>query len=65
MIKRRNQIKSAIIASNAVTMVEVAGVRMTVAEAIDKKSSIGYEKELLARLSEQFTDAVSVILSKV
>lgn len=59
LIKRRNQIKSAIIASNAVTMVEVAGVRMTVAEAIDKKSSIGYEKELLARLSEQFTDTVN------
>lgn len=36
LIKRRNRIKSAIIASNAVTMVEVAGKRMTVAEAINK-----------------------------
>ena len=47
LISRRNKIKSAIIMSNAKTVVEVAGKQMTVAEAIDKKSSIEYEKELL------------------
>ena len=58
LIKRRNQIKSAIIQSNAVTMVEVAGKKMTVAEAIDKKSSIAYERALVARLSEQYAKAI-------
>lgn len=61
LIKRRNQIKAAIIASNAVTMVEVAGKRMTVAEAIDKKGSIEYEKTLLERLNGQFRTAVDTV----
>lgn len=54
LIKRRNFIKSAIIKSNAVTMVEVAGKIMTVAEAIDKKSAIDYEESLLEELNNQY-----------
>ena len=53
LIKRRNAIKAAIIQSNAITVVEVAGKRMTVAEAIDKKSAIEYEKTLLEKLNDE------------
>jgi hypothetical protein len=58
LIHRRNVIKAAIIKSNAITMVEVAGKKMTVAEAIDKKSAIEYEKQLLEELVNQFNRAV-------
>lgn len=54
LIKRRNAIKAAIIQSNAITVVEVAGKRMTVAEAIDKKSAIEYEKTLLEKLNDEY-----------
>lgn len=57
LIKRRNLIKSAIIKSNAITMVRVGDKTMTVAEAIDKKSSIEYEKSLLDTLKNQYTIA--------
>src|SRR4051812_4089557 len=36
LIKRRNVLKKALIASNAVTVIDVAGKTMTVAEAIDR-----------------------------
>lgn len=58
LIKRRDKIKSAIIKSNAITMVEIAGKKMTVAEAIDKKSAIAYEKALVQKLSEQYAIAL-------
>ena len=61
LIKRRNAIKSAIIHSNAVTMVDVADKHMTVAEAIDKKSAIEYEKHLLIKLNEQYIVAAERI----
>lgn len=54
LIKRRNAIKAAIIKSNAETTVEVAGVPMTIAEAIDRKSAIVYEKALLAQFEHQY-----------
>lgn len=57
LIKRRAKIKAAIIKSNATTIVEIAGVKMTVAEAIDKKSAITYEKDLVNRMAEQYTFA--------
>ncbi len=47
LITRRNKVKSAIVASNAVTEVEVAGENYTVAEAIERKTSIDYERSLL------------------
>lgn len=61
LIGRRDKIKAAIIKSNAITMVEIAGKKMTVAEAIDKKSSIAYERALVQRLSEQYSAAVNKI----
>ncbi len=61
LIKRRNQIKAAIVKSNAITMVEVAGKKMTVAEAIDKKNAIEYEKSLVRKLSEQYAIAIDKV----
>ncbi len=55
LISRRSQIKSAIIKSNAATEVTVNGVRMTVAEAIEKKNSIEYHEFLLGKMREQQT----------
>lgn len=57
LIVRRNKIKAAIVASNAVTVVSVAGVQMTVAEAIERKSSIAYEQKLLSQLRGQFNQS--------
>lgn len=54
LIKRRNAIKAAIIKSNAETSVEIAGVPMTIAEAIDRKAAISYEKALLAQFEHQY-----------
>jgi hypothetical protein len=53
LIKRRNQIKNAIVLSNSVTQVEIAGTRMTVSEAIHYKDIIQYKKNLLDILKKQ------------
>lgn len=55
LIKRRNNIKSAIVESNAETFVDVAGVKYTVASAIERKSSIDYEKHLLMIMRNQYS----------
>ena len=64
LIKRRNNIKSAIIQSNAVTKVDIAGKTMTVAEAIDKKSSIEYEISLLEKLTMQYKRSSDIIIKE-
>ncbi|KJD52548.1 hypothetical protein UZ38_37130, partial [Bacillus amyloliquefaciens] len=51
-------IKSAIVVSNATTKIEVAGVKMTVAEAIERKTSISYDIQLLDKLKEVYADLV-------
>ncbi|HDK7314264.1 TPA: hypothetical protein PTV97_003400 [Clostridium botulinum] len=64
LITRRKSIKSKIVESNAKTMVDIAGEKMTVADAIERKSSIEYEKDLLdtmkrqlARINHRVTEA--------
>lgn len=59
LIKQRNKIKSAIVVSNATTPITVAGVNMTVAEAIEMKSFIEYKKSLLNRLKNTYTQYVN------
>ena len=54
LIDRRKQIKSKIVTANAVTEVEIAGAKMTIAEAIERKNSITLEKRLLERLSSSY-----------
>ncbi len=53
LIKRRDQIKNAIVLSNATTMVEIAGIKMTVSQAIEFKNTIAYKSSLLATLKHQ------------
>ena len=57
LINRRNAIKSAIVKSNAITKVTVAGKEMTVAEAIERKSSIEYEQAFVNELTRQYNSA--------
>lgn len=54
LIKRRHLIKRAVVLSNATTMVNVGGVEMTVAEAIDLKNTIKLDKQLLLNLKNQY-----------
>lgn len=53
LISRREKIKSAIVLSNATVKVTVAGNVMTVAEAIELKSSVSLKERLLANMRHQ------------
>ncbi|TQR15571.1 hypothetical protein [Psychrobacillus soli] len=57
LMNRRKQIKTAIVESNAKTMVEVAGVKMTVADAIERKNFIEVEKTLLRKMNSDYGQA--------
>lgn len=57
LIKRREDIKAAIIKSNAETEVEIGGEKMTVAKAIDTKESIEYKKNLLYKMQSQYNNS--------
>ena len=57
LIANRRKIKSAIVQSNATTKVEIGDHTYTVAEAIEYKNSIEYNKLLLDTLKEQWQDA--------
>ena len=59
LIKRREAIKAAVIASNAVTEVEIAGQKMTVAQAIDTKNSMEFYDGLLYVMKEQYSQALA------
>lgn len=59
LISKRTALKSAIVRSNAVTTVVIAGKTMTVAEAIERKSSIIIEQTLLQQLRSQYNHSVS------
>lgn len=60
LIRRRDAIKRAVVNSNAVTKVEVAGVTYTVAEAIDRKNSgIEFLKTLSRRIAHDNATAES------
>ena len=58
LIKRRTAIKKAITNSNAVTVVTIGDVSMTVAEAIEyKRSGIEFERVLLEKVSKDYNTA--------
>lgn len=59
LIANRNALKSAIVKSNAETMIEVAGKAMTRAEGIERKNSIEYEEELLTEMKRQYATATA------
>lgn len=55
LIKRRQKIKQAIVLSNAQTHVKVGEWEGTIAEAIELKSSLVYEKSLLDHMKDSFS----------
>ena len=55
LIERRAKIKSAIMKQNTITKVYIGGREYTVAEAVDLKNTIRFQKELLYKLQSQFT----------
>jgi hypothetical protein len=63
LIERRKQIKSLIVASNAKTKVKIFNKKYTVAEAIDRKTSIEFEEMLLNHLKIQLVSAEQQIIN--
>lgn len=61
LIAERAKIKSEIVKSNAETIVEIVGMKMTRAEAIERKDSIEYDKNLLNKLRREFADATNEV----
>ena len=54
LITRRDNIKAAIVKANAVTTVTVAGVSMTIADAINQRASIIYRKSVSDMLKAKY-----------
>lgn len=50
LIDRKHKIKSAIVKANSVTNVEISGVQMTIADAINFRTVINFKKNLIATL---------------
>ncbi len=61
LIKRRDAIKKAIVASNAKTEVVINGEKMTVASAIELKTAIEYEASLCIAMKNQLERAKSEV----
>lgn len=61
LIANRNALKSAIVKSNAETMITVDGKSMTRAEGIERKNSIEYEEELLNEMKVQYASAIATV----
>ncbi len=53
LITRRDKVKNAIVVSNSKTEVEVAGRKMTVAQAIEFKNTIQYKRSILETMKRQ------------
>ena len=64
LISNRDKIKAAIVQSNATTNVEIGGKTYTVAQAIERKTSIEYERELLNMMGNQYESAHNIVESK-
>lgn len=61
LIENRKRIKDAIIKSNASTNITIAGKIMTVAEAIERKASIEFERNFLRILQNQFSQQNNIV----
>lgn len=61
LINYRNKLKAAVVHSNSITRVLIGGKRMSVAEAIERKASIQLEQNLLTKLKNQYSKAVSIV----
>ena len=56
LVENQRRIKAAVVASNAVTKVKIAGEEYTVAEAIERKAKLKYDEKFLLTLKAQFTE---------
>lgn len=63
LISNRNKIKNAIVLSNATTTVKIGNKKYTVAEAIQRKESIMYDRMLLESLKEQYKESNRIVNS--
>lgn len=61
LISRRNKLKGLLTEANATTKVTIAGDEMTIAQAIDRKSSISLEVNLLNQMNAQLANNVSIV----
>lgn len=61
LIRNRDELKSAIVQSNAATHLVVNGIDMTCAQAIEMKSSIQYKKMLLAQLESTYSTVTAKV----
>jgi hypothetical protein len=61
LLKRRRAIKNALVVANATTQVKIGSTTMTIAEAIELKNSIKYERELKDALRSQLEQAENEI----
>ena len=58
LVGRRDRLKQAIVKSNATTQVKIGEWIGTVAEAIERKTSIRYKQEFLSLLKNQYSSAL-------
>ncbi|MFQ9545781.1 MAG: hypothetical protein ACLR02_12260 [Clostridium sp.] len=61
LIEQRNEYKSKLIQANAITHLEIANKDYTIATAIERKNSIQYEKEFLAKLKQTYNNVIDII----
>lgn len=54
LVKRYNTLKSAVVQSNAVTKVSIAGNDYTVADAVERKRTVEFDKQFLTVLQTQY-----------
>jgi hypothetical protein len=59
LIERRRLIKSAVVKSNAETTVTIGEVTYTVADAIERKKNLHFEKSFLEILERQYRNAIA------
>jgi len=57
LLNRYNKIKAAIVISNATTKVTIGEATYTVAEAVERKRSIEFEKDMLAVMHTQYSSS--------
>ena len=60
-IKRKQDIKSAIVKANAVTMVKIGDKEMTISDAITFKQIVGVKRKLADRLLSQYTQTLAKV----
>lgn len=58
LLKNRNILKAALVKANAETYVTIGEKTMTLAEAIEKRNTVNFDREFLAALSGQYSKVV-------